>query len=453
MSNNVEVKDLRWASLQFTDLAGFFRQVIVRVRPGSRSLEELVSKLDGSSVKGFTSIEESDLLLKPDIKTFAKLPWSDGVGRLICRVYLNSERFVRDPRYVAEKLDDLLTSTNIKPFVSAELEFFVFDKVTVGVSPQKQFFEISSTEASWEDLPFVNRVKEGYYVTYPKDKFIDFKTELAETLINYFGLAVEALHHEVAAASQHEISFEGGSLTYVSDSIQTVKYVTRTLASMKGYVANFMPKPVYGDNGNGMHVHVSLWEGGENIFYDLNGEYACLSQEARYFIGGLIEHGRALSAIVSPTTNSYKRLVPGYEAPTYLAWGVGNRSVAIRIPAYEKCSKSVRVEYRPPDPSANPYLATTAIVLAGLDGIKKKLDPGDPVKENMYEELTMRRSSIISLPRNLDEALDELESDSNWLSPVFPKELLETYIEMKRRESRLLQSYPSPTEFYYYLDL
>jgi hypothetical protein len=233
MSNNVEVKDLRWASLQFTDLAGFFRQVIVRVRPGSRSLEELVSKLDGSSVKGFTGIEESDLLLKPDIKTFAKLPWSDGVGRLICRVYLNSERFVRDPRYVAEKLDDLLTSTNIKPFVSAELEFFVFDKVTVGVSPQKQFFEISSTEASWEDLPFVNRVKEGYYVTYPKDKFIDFKTELAETLINYFGLAVEALHHEVAAASQHEISFEGGSLTYVyARSVMEMDYVT--LARLSG---------------------------------------------------------------------------------------------------------------------------------------------------------------------------------------------------------------------------
>jgi glutamine synthetase len=453
MGNDAEIKDLRWASLQFTDLAGFFRQVIVRVRPGSRSLEELVSKLDGSSVKGFTGIEESDLLLKPDVKTFAKLPWSNSTGRLICRVYLGGERFVRDPRYVAEKLDDLLTSTNIRPFVSAELEFFVFDKVSVEVSPQKQFFEISSAEASWEDLPFVNRVKEGYYVTYPRDKFVDFKTELAETLINYFSLGVEALHHEVAAASQHEISFVGGSLTYVSDSIQTVKYVARTLAFLKGYVATFMPKPIYGDNGNGMHVHVSLWRGDENMFYDPNDEYACLSQEARYFIGGLIEHGRALSAIVSPTTNSYKRLIPGYEAPTYLAWGAGNRSVAIRIPAYEKCSRFVRVEYRPPDPSANPYLATTATILAGLDGVKKKLDPGDPVKENMYEDLVAKRGSIKSLPKSLDEALDELESDNDWLSPVFPKELLETYVEMKRKESRVLQSYPTPAELYHYLDL
>lgn len=452
MSSDAGITDVRWFSLQFTDLAGFLRHVMVRVKPGSKSLDEVVSKLDGSSVKGFTGVEESDLLLKPDIKTFAKLPWSEGFGRLICGVYLSSERFAKDPRYVAEKLDYLLASNNLNPFVSAELEFFIFDKVSVEVSPQKQFFEIESSEAPWGTHPFTNRVKEGYYVTYPKDKLAELRTELAETLINYFGLAVEALHHEVAAASQHEISFRGGSLTHVSDSIQTVKYVARVLASLKGYTAVFMPKPIYGDNGNGMHVHVSLWRGSENLFYDPDDDYACLSQEARYFIGGLIEHGRALSAIVSPTTNSYKRLVPGYEAPTYLAWGAGNRSVAVRIPAYEKCSKSVRVEYRPPDPSANPYLATTAIVLAGLDGIKKKLEPGDPVKENLYEA-TAKYSGIKSLPKNLDEALDELESDNEWLNQVFPKELLETYIDMKRRESRTLQSYPNPAEFYYYIDL
>ena len=452
MSSNAEITDLRWVSLQFTDLAGFLRHVTVRVKPRSKSLREVVSKLDGSSVKGFTGIEESDLLIKPDINTFAKLPWSEGFGRLICGVYLGSERFTKDPRYVAEKLDYVLASENLSPFVSAELEFFVFNKVSVEVTPQKQFFEIESSEAPWGDSSFTNRVKEGYYVTYPKDKLADLRTELAETLINYFGITVEALHHEVAAASQHEISFRGGSLTYVSDSIQTVKYVARVLASLRGYTAVFMPKPIYGDNGNGMHVHVSLWRGSENLFHDPGDDYACLSQEARYFIGGLIEHGRALSAIVSPTTNSYKRLVPGYEAPTYLAWGAGNRSVAIRIPAYEKCSRFVRVEYRPPDPSANPYLATTAIMLAGLDGIKKKVEPGDPVKENLYE-VTSRHNSIKSLPKSLDEALDELESDNEWLKQVFPKELLETYIDMKRRESKTLQSYPNPAEFYYYIDL
>ncbi|MGC8975439.1 MAG: type I glutamate--ammonia ligase [Thermoprotei archaeon] len=452
MSSNAGITDLRWVSLQFTDLAGFLRHVVVRVKPGSNSLGELISKLDGSSVKGFTGVEESDLLLKPDIKTFARLPWSEGFGRLICGVYLDNDRFARDPRYVAEKLDYVLASTNLSPLVSAELEFFLFDKVFVEVSPQKQLFEIFSSEASWVGQSFTNRVKEGYYVTYPKDKFTDLRTELAETLISYFGLEVEALHHEVAAASQHEISFRGGSLTYVSDSIQTIKYVARVLASLKGYTAVFMPKPIYGDNGNGMHVHVSLWRGNENMFYDPDDEYACLSQEARYFIGGLIEHGRALSAIVSPTTNSYRRLVPGYEAPTYLAWGAGNRSVAVRIPAYEKCSKFVRVEYRPPDPSANPYLATTAIILAGLDGMKKKLEPGDPVKENLYE-VTAKHSGIKSLPKSLDEALNELESDNEWLNQVFPKELLETYIDMKRRESRTLQTYPNPAEFHYYIDL
>ncbi|MEM0025406.1 MAG: type I glutamate--ammonia ligase [Zestosphaera sp.] len=452
MRNYVETRDLRWVNLQFTDLAGFLRQVTVRVNPRSESLDELISKLDGSSVKGFTGVEESDLLLKPDINTFAKLPWSDGFGRLICGVYVNNERFTKDPRYVAEKLDNILASTNLSPFVSAELEFFVFDKVSVEVSPWRQLFEVSSSEAPWGSLPFANRIKEGYYVAYPKDKFVSLKTELAETLINYFGLAVEALHHEVAAASQHEISFRGGSLTYVSDSIQTVKYVARVLASLKGYTATFMPKPIHGDNGNGMHVHISLWRGNENLFYDPNDDYACLSQEARYFIGGLIEHGRALSAIVSPTTNSYRRLVPGYEAPTYLAWGAGNRSVAIRIPIYERCSRFVRIEYRPPDPSANPYLATTAIMLAGLDGIKKKLEPGEPVKDNLYEA-SIKHNDIKNLPESLDEALDELESDNEWLSHVFPKELLEAYIEMKREESRTLRSYPTPAEFYYYLDL
>lgn len=452
MRHHTEITGLKWVNLQFTDLAGFLRQVTVRVNSGSESLEELVSKLDGSSVKGFTGVEKSDLLLKPDVTTFARLPWGNGFARLICGVYLSNEKFAKDPRHVAEKLDYLLTSNNLKPFISAELEFFVFDKVSAEVSPWKQFFEIDSSEAPWKTLSLVNRVRDGYYVVYPKDKFADLKTELAETLINYFGLAVEALHHEVAAASQHEISFKGGSLTYLSDSIQTIKYVARVLASLKGYTATFMPKPIYGDNGNGMHVHASLWRGGENLFYDPDEDHACISQEARYFIGGLIEHGRALSAIVSPTTNSYKRLTPGYEAPTHLAWGVGNRSTAVRIPAYEKCSKSVRVEYRPPDPSANPYLATTAVVMAGLDGIKKKLEPGDPVKENLYE-VTARHHNIKNLPKSLDEALDELESDNEWLTQVFPNELLETYIDMKRRESRTLQSYPTPAEFYYYLDL
>ncbi|MEM2004663.1 MAG: type I glutamate--ammonia ligase [Zestosphaera sp.] len=449
------LEGLKWVELHFTDLAGSLRHIIVSAKSLSEvPLNEAFSKLDGSSVRGFTGIEESDLILRPDIKTLTKLPWGEGLGRAICGVYRGEARFPKDPRYVAERLDREFEALNIKPFVSVELEFFIFDKVAVEVNPWRQTYEIHSSEAPWANSPFMNRPKDGYYSTYPKDRFAALKTELGEVLLNNFGIEVEAIHHEVAATSQHEINFRGGSLTYVSDSVQTVKHVIRVLSFMKGCVATFMPKPIHGDNGSGMHVHVSLWRGGENVFYDQNDGYAGLSQEARYFIGGLLEHGRSLSALVNPTTNSYKRLVPGYEAPTYLAWSRSNRSAAVRIPTYSRSDKALRIEYRPPDPSANPYLATTAIVLAGLDGIRKKIDPGDPIDENLYE-VTARRSThnVKTLPRTLDEALDALESDNGWLKPIFPDELLGSYVELKRTESKTVNSYPTPVEFYNYLDI
>lgn len=443
---------LDWVLMQFTDLLGYFRQVALSTKYLLNNSS--LPKLDGSSVKGFTGVEESDLVLEPVLESFATIPWLSRTGRFICRVFYEDKRFTRDPRYVAEKLDDYLENLGYKPLLSAELEYFLFNSIRVEVESFKQVLEFTSFESNISGSSMFNRPKEGYYVTYPKDLFEDFKLQLAEVLEKNFDIQVEAFHHEVAACSQHEVNFKGGSATYLGDAVQTTKYVVKALAYKKGCIATFMPKPIHGDNGSGMHIHVSLWKNSRNAFYDPSDKYL-LSQEARYFIGGLIEHGRALSALVSPTVNSYKRLVPGYEAPVYLVWARANRSAAIRIPGYATREASVRVEYRPPDPSANPYLAVAAVVLAGLDGIKKKIDPGDPVEENVYEMPASKRRElrIKELPRTLDEALDELECDNEWLKPVFTSDLLEVYIELKRDEARKVSSYPSPAEAYYYLDI
>ncbi|MEM4514283.1 MAG: type I glutamate--ammonia ligase [Ignisphaera sp.] len=453
----IENDKISWIALQFTDLLGHLRQSLVQVKILSPdALERGAIRFDGSSVDGFAKIEESDLILNPDFKTYALIPWRNGVARLICDVYLQDHRLTRDPRYVAQKADHYLAEQGLRSFASAELEFFVFDKVRVNVDSWRQSFEIYSSEGySSRRAPF-NRLKDGYYVPYPKDKYEDLMMEIGEVLSRNFGIEVEVVHHEVAAFSQHEVNFRGGNIEFLGDAIQTTKLSIKALTHRRGVVATFMPKPVYGDNGSGMHVHLSIWRGNENIFYDPNEGYACLSQVARYFIGGLIEHGRALSAIVSPTVNSYKRLVPGYEAPVYLVWSKSNRSAAIRIPMNGKPNaKSTRVEYRPPDPSANPYLAIAAIVMAGLDGIKRKIDPGPPINENVYKMPSEKRRSlgIKELPRTLDEALDELESDNEWLKPVFSQDVIDTYIELKRAESLKISSHPSPIEIYNYIDI
>ncbi|HDI02191.1 MAG TPA: type I glutamate--ammonia ligase [Ignisphaera sp.] len=463
MEDFIDVLDkfhIEWLDLQFTDLFGTLRHVAIsRHLVDREAIERGFGKLDGSSVKGFTGIEESDLVLKPVIDTLALLPWCKKVARVRCRIYSvgGEKRFIKDPRLVAETIDEYLAREGMKAFVSPELEYFVFDRVTIKMDPWFQYYEIKSIEGPWSGEGGVfNRLKEGYYVVPPKDKLFNLKIEVAEALEKYFGIEVEVLHHEVAAASQHEIVFRGGNVVVTSDRLQTVKFVIRSLTAEKGLVATFMPKPLYGDNGSGLHVHVSLWKGDDNLFYDPDDDYAELSQFARYFIGGLIEHGRALSAIVSPTVNSYRRLIPGYEAPVYLVWSKANRSAAIRVPVYlKKNPRGARIEYRPPDPSANPYLALSAIILAGLDGVRKKIEPGDPVDENVYKMPIEKRRAlgIKELPRSLDEALDELESDNEWLKPVFPRELIESYIDMKREEAKTLAQYVSPAEAYYYIDV
>jgi len=462
----VEEKGVRWIDLQFTDVPGRLHHITV---PASRltleSFEKGFGKLDGSSIRGFTIIYESDMVLVPVAETFAILPWA-GPGttaRMICKVFwgYGRGRFSRDPRYIAERAEEYLANEGYKGYFGPEVEFFIFDKVEVDIlTPYAGMgYKVCAREAPWcYTEGYFTRFKEGYYPAPPVDKMANIRQEIAEVLADNFGFTIEAHHHEVATAGQGEIDFKCGGLAETADRVQTLKYVAKNVAAKYGMIATFMPKPMYGDNGSGMHTHVSLWDKDkdENLFFDPNDEYANLSQLGRYFIGGLLEHSRALAAIVAPTTNSYKRLVLGYEAPVYITWSKANRSAVVRVPIYHKNDHDgKRVEYRPPDPSANPYLCFAALVAAGLDGIKKKIDPGDPVDENVYT-LTpekKRELGIKELPRSLWEALDELESDKEFLKPIFTNDLIETYIELKREECRKVESYPTPIEVYLYLDI
>ncbi len=451
----------RWVELHFVDLVGYMRSVTVPARELDRkAVEEGMNLLDGSSVEGFAGIEESDFKLRPDLSTFAMLPWAEKTARIIADVYTLNGRFARDPRYIADRALDYLEEQGLMAFFGPEIEFKIIDGLYLDVdAPHRGLgYRVESREMKEEVAISFQRVKKAYHTPTPIDKVAAIRYEIAEVLEDYFGFTIEAHHREVAAMGQVEINFRFGDIKTSADRVITLKYVARNVAAKHGCAVTFMPKLVAGDNGNGMHTHVSLWDknSGRNLFYDPSDEYAELSQTARYFIGGILEHGRALAAIVAPTVNSYRRLVPGYEAPVYLVWSKGNRSAAIRIPFYERgVEKSKRIEFRSPDPSANPYLAFAAILAAGLDGIKRKIEPGDPVDKNVYamSEEEKRRLGIRELPRSLDEALDELESDHDFLFPIFTKEALESYIEVKRAEAEGLRQYPNPMEVYMYFSL
>lgn len=450
---------VKWVNVWFTDILGILHEVTVPVERFRRAGDSGLGKLDGSSIKGFKVIEESDLVLKPVPETLRVLPWSNGEeARVIARVYDTggTTRLSKDPRYATEKVEEILSSMGYAALVGPEVEFFIFRDIKVFLSPEKSFYEIHCDEGYWSESSIKNDVKGGYFTTSPYDKTHDLRREICDILEEYFDIKVASYHHEVAGASQVELDIWASAPCSTADATVTLKYVVRNSAFKRGLVATFMPKPLSNDNGSGMHVHLSLWSSGENAFYDENDDYAELSQLGRYFIGGLMEHSRSLSAIVAPTVNSYKRLVPGYEAPVYIAWSKANRSAIIRVPYYhERSPNAKRVEYRTPDPSANPYLAYAAMLMAGLDGIKKKIDPGDPVDENIYHMTPEKRRelNIKSLPGSLIEALDELEVDNEYLKPAFSKDLIETFIEIKREEYKKLAGYISPAEFYYYANL
>ena len=432
--------------LLYLDLAGVLRGV---ERPYVNGAKEYSALFDASSVYGFEEIERSDLKLMLPANRLKSLPWSQEVSAGIASIhYTSGERYVKDPRLVAEKAEDFVESLGYIAYIGVEYEFFLFRGLNVEIGYTKQVLEISAPETS--SSRYLLPPKRGYQVVEPVDEIRRVRRRIIEA-IESIGYRVVKSHHEVASSGQVEVAITHREIVESCDAAVWVKLASKNVAEKEGFTAVFLPKPLVGDNGSGMHIHVSLWRGGVNLFVDTSDEYG-VSQLARYFIGGLIEHGRSLSAIVSPTVNSYRRLILGYEAPTVLAWGVGNRSVSIRIPDIRE-ERVFRIEYRPPDPMANPYLAIPAMVLAGIDGIKKKIEPPLPLNKNAYHysEKELRELGYRRLPRSLDEALDELEADHEYLKPVYSRELLESYIEVKRREARELQAIPSPAEYYYYM--
>ncbi len=478
---NMEAKEIvelcekagaKMIDLKFCDLPGAWQHFTV---PLDQFNEKVFSEgigFDGSSIRGFKNIEESDMVLAPDAKSFvidmfAKEP----VGSLICDVYEppvsakesggtkdRKTRFGNDPRAIAQQAQEYLKKTGVADtaYYGPEAEFFIFDRVEFANGQNHAFHRIESGEANWSDNGEDNgsgykiRNKEGYFPMPPTDQTADIRRDMVAEL-KRLGIEVEKEHHEVATAGQAEIDIKYDSLLSQADKIMMFKYAVKNVARRAGKTATFMPKPLFGDNGSGMHTHISLWKDSEALFFDANG-YAGLSQTALWFIGGLLAHGRSLMAFCAPSTNSYKRLVPGFEAPTNLAYSARNRSAAIRIPMYSGAPASKRIEFRPADASCNPYLAFSAMLMAGLDGIANKVDPGKPANGNIYKN----RDSISQVPASLEESLAALEKDREYLfaGNVFSKTIVESWISHKKTaEYDIVRTRPTPIEFELYYDI
>jgi len=465
---SIKKEKVKFVELQLTDLPGRFHCSTVPAHTVNLDTFEIgVPKLDGSSIKGFVEIQESDMVLKPDPSTFAVIPWTvEGIktARMISDVYWGYElgRLSRDPRAIAQKAEEVIRDSEYDlAYLGAEIEFFVFDKVIFNsTEPYAQSYRIESKEAEWSStgLEHPIRFKEGYAKTSPQDTLAEYRAECIRILEDDFGVLCGFHGHEVGTAGQVEINMFHDTLTNMADGVMTYKLVAKSVARQRGMVATMMPKPIFLENASGMHTHVSLWKRGKNLFYDPDDPYAELSQLGRYFGGGLMEHSRSLAAIVAPTTNSYRRLVPGYEAPVYIAWSRRNRSANVRIPVYHKGPKGAkdkRIEFRTPDPSCNPYLSFAAIIAAGLDGIKKKTDIGDPIDEDIYKLTPERRKQlgIRELPGSLKEACEEIEGDQEYLKPIFTQDAIDKIIELGMKDHAEVSMRPHPYEFHLYFDI
>jgi glutamine synthetase len=463
----IQNEGIQFIDLQFTGLTGrFHHTTISAITFTPEQLRDGLPKLDGSSIIGFTNVNDSDLILKPDPNSFAIIPWmtENKTARLLCDIYWggNRGRLSRDPRGISQKAEEYVKSQGFDHSAwGPEVEFFVFDKVHWDVlTPYKgQSYSIESKEAPWsnEGTGYPMGLQEGYYPSTPSDTLTPYRNECVNILNNDFGVLCDNHHHEVATAGQCEIDIKYDHMTNAGDAAQSYKYVIKNVAQKYGKVATMMPKPIAMDAGSGMHVNVSLWKGKDNVFYDPDDADE-LSQTAKYFCGGIINHAKALSAICNPTTNSYHRLVPGYEAPAYIAWSAGNRSAIVRVPQHLKGKNYAslkRLEFRAPDPSSNPYLVFAAVAAAGMDGIKKKIDPGEQVREDIYKMTKSDRSKrgIGVLPKSLGEALDELESDRKFLSPIFTNDVIDKIIELGKKDQREISIRPHPHEFYLYFDI
>lgn len=459
--NNVQMVDLK-----FCDMPGIWQHLTVPVKSLSENFFEDGIGFDGSSIRGWRGIEESDMIIKPDIAT-AKIDPFMPVKTIsfICDVVMpdTGEAYNRDPRQILKKAISYLRSTGIADTVyfGPEAEFFVFDHITYDQNSSGGFYKIDSDEAVWNtgradeghNLGYKTRLKEGYFPALPTDTLHDYRTEVCLEL-EKLGIEIERHHHEVASAGQCEINYKFASALDIADQTMWFKYVVKNVARRHNKTATFMPKPIFGDNGSGMHTHVSLWKNNAPLF--AGEKYAGLSQMALYFIGGILKHAPALCGLTNPTTNSYRRLVPGFEAPIKLAYSYKNRSAAIRIPNSGPSPKAKRLEFRTPDPSANIYLALASILMAGIDGIENKINPGDPLDKDIYGLSPQEAAKVPSVPATLDEALICLRDQSEFLRKgnVFCEDFMHNWIQYKfDKEVRPLQQRPVPYEFYLYYDL
>jgi glutamine synthetase len=462
---------VRMVDFKFTDLPGTWQHLGLSIH--SLDPEAFVEGLgfDGSSIRGFQEIAESDMVLLPDPSTALIDPFHEQkTMSIVCHVIdpITREPYSRDPRFVARKAESYLAQTGIADtcFMGPEAEFYVFEHVAFDQAANRSFYEVDSEEGYWNrgrgfgaerngqpNLGYKLRSQQGYFPASPGDTHGDLRARMVTTLES-MGIHCEFHHHEVGSPGQAEINVRFQPLSRMADQLQLQKYVVKNVAAAAGKTATFMPKPVFEENGSGMHVHISLFKGGENVMYDFDG-YGLLSREALNFIGGLLAHGRALMAFCAPTTNSYRRLVPGYEAPVNLVYSQRNRSAACRIPVYSASAKTKRVEFRPPDPSANPYLAFSALLMAGLDGVQNRIDPGHPLDADVFELPEEELARIDHVPASLEEALDALEADHEFLlkGGVFTQDLIDTWVEYKRREEAdQVRLRPHPWEFALYYD-
>jgi glutamine synthetase len=457
--NRVQAVDLK-----FVDLIGTWQHFTI---PSSELTEDLFkdgSGLDGSSIRGWKAINNSDMLVVPDPATacldpFTAVPTLSLIGNVVDPI--SRETYERDPRYIAQKAEKYLQSTKIgdTSYWGPEAEFFIFDQARYDQTSHSGYYHIDSDEGVWNmgqdgvNLGGKIRHKEGYFPVPPTDTQQDIRTEMILEM-EKAGIAVEKHHHEVATAGQAEIDIRFDSLLRTADKMMMYKYIVKNVARRHGKTVTFMPKPIFGDNGSGMHTHQSIWKEGKPLFS--GKEYAGVSQMCLHYIGGILKHAPALAAITNPTTNSYKRLTPGFEAPVLLAYSSRNRSAGIRIPMYSPSPKAKRIEVRFPDPGANPYLAFAAMLMAGLDGIENKINPGEPAEKDLYDLEAKEAAKIRTMPGSLDEALTNLEKDHKFLlkGGVFTEDLIEAWIGYKRsKEVDPMRLRPHPYEFFLYYDL
>ncbi len=460
-------KGVKMVDLKFMDLPGTWQHFSVPIQQLEESSFEEGFGFDGSSIRGWQPIHASDMLVIPDSSTAQMDPFLTFVPTLsmICNIFdpITKEAYSRDPRFVAQKAEAYLKSTGIgdTAFFGPEAEFFIFDDIRFDQNAQSGYYYIDSVEGWWNtgreegpNLGYKAKHGGGYFPAPPSDSQADIRMEMVQILQDAYGIEVEAEHHEVATAGQAEIDMKYTSLVQCADHLMRFKYVVKNVARKHGKTATFMPKPIFQDNGSGMHTHQSIWKDGKPLF--AGDKYGGLSEMAMHYIGGLLKHAPALCALTNPTTNSYKRLVPGYEAPINLVYSTSNRSASIRIPMYSASPKAKRVEYRTPDPACNGYLAFAAQLLAGLDGIENRIDPGEPLDKNIYGLSPEEKAGIPSTPGSLSEALDHLEKDHDFLlkGDVFTPDLIDMWISYKREnEVDAINLRPHPHEFALYYDI